>query len=95
MSLATDALLRLSLVNLGTSTVANFSIRTIDVCFGFPEFVHLLPGKAAIPCPGLVSQAGVLEDEEDEVGRLDCPTLSDLSPLYSSGSLDRLGRDDR
>ena len=95
MNLATDALLRLSLVNLGVSVVPNFKIRAIDVCSGFPEFVHLLPGKAAIPCPGLVSQAGVLEDEEDEVGRLDRSTLSDLSSLYSSGSLDRLGRDDR
>ena len=68
MNLATDALLRLSLVNLGVSVVPNFRIRAIDVCSGFPVFVHLLLGKAANPCPGLVSHAGVVEDEEEEVG---------------------------
>ena len=68
MNLATDVLLRLSLVNLGVSVVPNYSIRAIVVCSGFPVFVHLLPGKAANPCPGLVSQAGVVEDEEEEVG---------------------------
>ena len=68
MNLATDALLRLSLVNLGVSAVSNFSSRAIDVCSGFPAFANLLPGKAANPCPGLVCHAGVVDDEEEEVG---------------------------
>ena len=68
MNLVTEALLRFSLVNLGVSAVPNFSSRAIDVCSGFPAFVHLLPGKAANPCPGLVCHAGVVEDEEEEVG---------------------------
>ena len=58
---------RLSLVNLGASVVPNLISRAIEVCSGFLVFVHLLPGKAANPCPGLVCHAGVVEDEEEEV----------------------------
>ena len=68
MNLATDALLRLFLVNLGASVVSNLISRAIEVCSGSPVFVHLLPGKASNPYPGLVCHAGVVEDEEEEVG---------------------------
>ena len=68
MNLATDALLRLSLVNLGAFVVLNLISLAIAVCSLFTVFVHLLPGKAANPCPGLVCHAGVVEDEEEEVG---------------------------
>ena len=83
------------LVNLGASVVPNFISRAIAVCSWFPVFVHLLPGKAANPCPGLVCHAGIVEDEEEEVARLNHPNPLALSPLLSSGSLDRLGLDDR
>ena len=66
--MVTEAMLRFSLVNLGVSAVPNFSSRAIYACSRFPVFVHLLPGKAANPCPGLVYHAGVVEDEEEEVG---------------------------
>ena len=59
--MATDALLRLSLGNLGASVVPNLCSRAIDVCSWFTVFGHRLPGKAAISCP---CHVGVVDEED-------------------------------
>ena len=64
MNAATDVLSRFSLVNLGASVVPNFIIRAIAVCSVLNVLVHLLPGKAANPCPSLACHAGVVDEVE-------------------------------